>query len=78
LIEHVPFSKQMDPSVPALTLPLLLGCGLAAGIAIAVQYFLIFQSSVVVSIVVLGGATCSGHLGPLWAETGAIYKEIAV
>jgi len=94
LIENVPFSKQMDTSIQSLTLPLLLGFGLAAGIAVAVQYFLIFRSpvTVAVSTVALGIAAWFGtkaslstlavamryHLGLLSAETGTIYREIPV
>ncbi len=94
LIENVPFSKQMDTSIQSLTLPLLLGCSLAAGIAVAVQYFLIFRSPAVVAgaTLVLGIAAWFGtkatlstlsvamryHLGLLSAETGTIYKEIPV
>ena len=94
LIENVPFSKQMDTAIQSLTLPLLLGFGLAAGIAVAVQYFLIFRSPVIVAIstVVLGIAAWFGtkaslgtlavamryHLGLISAETGTIYKEIPV
>ncbi len=94
LIENVPFTKQMDTAIQSLTLPLLLGFGLAAGIAIAVQYFLIFRSpvTVAVSTVVLGLAAWFGtkaslstlavamryHLGLLSAENGTIYREIPV
>ena len=94
LIENVPFSKQMDTAIQSLTLPLLLGFGLAAGIAVTVQYFLIFRSpvSVAVCTVVLGIAAWFGtkvslstlavamryHLGLLTAESGTIYKEIPV
>jgi hypothetical protein len=94
LIENVPFSKQMDTSIQSLTLPLLLGSGIVAGIAVAVQYFLIFRSPVVVAVstVVLGIAAWFGtkatlgtlavamryHLGLLSAENGTIYREIPV
>jgi hypothetical protein len=94
LIENVPFTRQMDTSVQALTLPLLLGCGLAAGIAVAAQYYLIFRSPFIVggAVVLLAIAAHIGtkaslsnlavamryHLGLMSAETKAIYREIAV
>jgi hypothetical protein len=94
LIENVPFSKQMDTSIQSLTLPLLLGFALAAGMAVAVQYYLIFRSPAIVAVstVVLGITAWFGtkaslstlavamryHLGLLSAETGTIYKEIPV
>jgi hypothetical protein len=94
LIENVPFSKQMDTSIQSLTLPLLLGSAFFAGIAVAVQYFLIFRSPLIVAVstVVLGIAAWFGtkaslgtfavamryHLGLLSAETGTIYKEVPV
>ncbi len=94
LIENVPFSRQFDTSTQALTLPLMLGCGLAAAIAVGVQYFLIFRFPALVALAVVALAVAAYfatkaslstltvsmryHLGLLSAETGKLYKEIAV
>ena len=94
LIENIPFTRQMDTSAQALTLPLLLGSGLVGGIAVTAQYYLIFRSPIVVAGAVaalaiaahfLTKASLSSlavsmryHLGLLSAESKSIYKEIAV
>jgi hypothetical protein len=92
LIQEVPFGKQIDNARQAMTIPLMLGGGLTAAAAIALQYFLIFRSATAVAgvTVALGiGAyfltkasletTASSmlyHLGLISSGTGAVYKEI--
>jgi hypothetical protein len=93
LIEEIPFTRQADASRGSLTLPLMLGGGLAMAIAVGLQYLLFRSASLVVILTLVPGiaafvsarlsmgapaASMRYHLGLVSAENGRLYKEIEV
>ncbi|HKW96482.1 MAG TPA: hypothetical protein VJN43_02065 [Bryobacteraceae bacterium] len=94
LIDGAPFSKQADTTRGAILLPLMMIGGAATAAAVALQYFLVFRSPAIVMITTavvgavayfltrssLGAFETSirYHLGLISAESGPIYKEVAI
>jgi hypothetical protein len=94
LIEGPPFCQQADTSRGAVMLPMMIGGGIVAAIAVGLQYLLVFRSPAIVIITTaviaiaawfltrssLGAFEVSirYHLGMLSAESGTLYQEIAV
>jgi hypothetical protein len=94
LIEGIPFCKQPDASRGATLLPMMMVAGIAMGIAVGLQHFLVFHSPALVAIATtaLGiaayfvtrasvGALAVSiryHLGVASAEIGTLYKEIGI
>jgi len=94
LIGGAPFSKQADPSRGANLLPLMIGGGMIAAIAVGVQYLLVFRSPAMVIMATAGAGLVAWlltrsslgafevairyELGMLSAESGTLYQEIDV
>ena len=94
LIEGMPFSKQPEASQNPYMLPMMLLGGAAMGIAVGLQYFLVFHSrtAVVGVTLALAGAawfltrssieafeaSIRFHLGMLTTGSKGLYTEIAV
>jgi len=93
LIESIPFTQQMNSGAQSFTLMLMMVWGLAAGAAVALQYFVIFRSTALTMgvSVALGAAayfvttaslrslatSMRYHLNMTSQSVGNLYQEIA-
>lgn len=94
LIDGAPFSRQMDPSRGASSLPVMMVGGLGMAIVVGVQYALLFRSPALVAAATVGCATLAyfvvqrsihafavairHNLGLVSGEAGDLYKEVGV
>jgi hypothetical protein len=94
LIDGMPFSRSVDPTVVADLSPLMIFGGVTIAIAIGVQYFLVFRAPAIVAAVTVGAGVTAYllgrgsvvaladsirySLGLLSVESGTLYKEINI
>jgi hypothetical protein len=91
LVEHVPFSTQMDPARSAVTLPILMLGAVAMAVAVGLQWLLFLSTpAVAVATVALYGAawlltrnslesaalSMRHNLGTVSRESSALYAEV--
>jgi len=94
LIEGVPFTRQPGVSQAFMLMPIMVLGALSIGVAVAVQYFLVFRSvgtALTTTAIVAAsaclltrsslrslGASMRYHLGLLSGESSALYREVNV
>jgi hypothetical protein len=90
----MPFTQQPQVSRSGMMFPMLMMAGLVIGIAIALQYFVLFRSRATVAIAAVALASAAWfltrsaldtfegsirhHLGLMSADSTAVYKEIEI
>ena len=92
IVDGMPFMRQPDAAKGSVLLPIMVGGGIAAAVAVGLQYYLLFRSPAAVLAVILAGAPAAWLLtrsainslensvrfsfSLATQETTAIYREI--